>query len=249
MHIFTAGITCRYPASFWACMPIVNCIVVLNSGVRAFPSGLRHLAEQALRVHRLEDLPGHPGREAECAALLHGPHELVGYPYRVVSVLVLDARNVLAAEVHVEPGIAQDADLLLFPRFGLDELLDIGVVHVEDDHFRGPAGGAARLDCARGRVGAAHERNRPAGRAARAEQFLARPDAGEVDARTRPALEDQALFLVPIQDRVHRVVNRQDEAVMHPQASREILPALGLDVVDLHRAKELDSVHYRQSTV
>src|SRR5215831_12216250 len=109
MDIFTARITCGNSAGFWTCMPIVNCIVVLNSWVRAFPGGLCHLAEQALRVHRLKDLAGHPGREAEGAALLHGPHELVGYPDRVVGVLVLDARDVLAAEVHVEPGIAQGA--------------------------------------------------------------------------------------------------------------------------------------------
>src|SRR5262252_10314892 len=99
MDIFGTRITCGNSARFWARMPIVNCIVVLNSRIRAFPGGLRHLAEQALRVHRLEDLTGNPGREAEGAALLHGPHELVGYPHGVVCVLVLEARDVLATAV------------------------------------------------------------------------------------------------------------------------------------------------------
>src|SRR6516225_7289830 len=106
MDVFTTGVTCGNSTSFRACMPVVNCIVVLNSRIGAFPGGLRHLAEQALRVDCLEDLAGHPGREAEGAALLHGPHELIGYPHRVVRVLVLDAGDVLATEVHVEPGIA-----------------------------------------------------------------------------------------------------------------------------------------------
>ena len=85
---------------------------------------------------------------------------------RVVRVLVLDADDVLTAEVHVEAGVAQDADLLLLSRFGLDEHGDIGMVHVEHDHLGGAAGGAAGLDRARGGVGAAHEAHRAAGGAA-----------------------------------------------------------------------------------
>src|SRR5690242_10384147 len=118
MEIFGTWITCSNSAGFRTRMPIVNCIVVLDARIGAFPGGLRHLAEQALRVDCLEDLPGHPGGQAEGAALLHGPHELVGYPYRVVCILVLDASDVFAAEVHVEPSIAQDTDLFLFPRLG-----------------------------------------------------------------------------------------------------------------------------------
>ena len=235
-----ARVAGRDAARLRAGVPVVDCVVVLDSRVGAFPGGLRHLAEQALRVHGLDGLTGHPGCQAEAAAVLDGPHELVGHPDRVVRVLVLDARDVLATEVHVVAGVAEDPDLLLFARLGLDELLDIGVIHVEDDHFRGAAGGTARLDRAGRSVRAAHEGDRPAGRATRGQQFLAGPDAGEVHTGARAALEDQALFLVPVQDRVHRVVHGQDEAVVHPEAAGEVLSALGLDVVDLHRAKLLD---------
>src|SRR5215831_11996302 len=240
VDVLGTWVTCRYSSGFRAGVPVVDRVVVLNSWVRAFPGGFGHLPEQALRVHGLEGLAGQPGRQAEGAALLDGPHELVGHPYRVVGVLVLDARDVLATEVHVEPGIAQHADLFLFARLGLDELLDIGMVHVKNDHLRGAASGAARLDRARGRIRAAHERHGPAGRATRGQQFPARPDTGKVHTGTRPALEYQAFFLVPVQNRVHRVINGQDEAVVHPQAAREVLPALGLNVVDLHRPKRLD---------
>ena len=72
----------------------------------------------------------------------------------------------LAAEVHVEAGVAQRADLVLLARLGLDELLDVGVVDVEHDHLGRATGGAAGLDGAGGRVGAAHEGDRAGRRAA-----------------------------------------------------------------------------------
>ena len=42
--------------------------------------------------------------------------------------------------------------------------------------------------------------------------FGARADLGEVDARARTALEDDALFGVPVEDRTHRVLDGEDEA-------------------------------------
>ena len=60
----------------------------------------------------------------------------------------------LAAEVHVEAGVAQDADLVLLAGLGLDELLDVGVVDVEHDHLGRAPGRAAGLD----RAGATRRR-------------------------------------------------------------------------------------------
>ena len=60
-----------------------------------------------------------------------------------------------------------------------------------------------------------------------------RADARQVDARTGAALEDDALLPVPVEDRVHRVVDREDEAVVHPEVVAQVLAALGLDVVDV----------------
>ena len=57
-----------------------------------------------------------PGTQAELPTLGDRAHELVGDPDRVVGVLVLDRGDVLAAEVHVEAGVAQHADLLLLRR-------------------------------------------------------------------------------------------------------------------------------------
>ena len=93
--------------------------------------------------------PVRAGPQAELGALLDRAHELVGDAHRVVGVLVLHGGDVLAAEVHVEAGVAQRADLVLLARLGLDELLDVGVVDVEHDHLGRAAGGAAGLDGAR----------------------------------------------------------------------------------------------------
>src|SRR5690606_30795641 len=118
---------------------------------------------------------------------------------RVFPVLVLHRGDVGAAQVHVETGVAEHADLVLLLGLGLDELLDVRVVDVENDHLRGPAGRAARLDGARGGVGAAHERHRTGGRATGGEQFLGGTDTREVQTGTGATLEDAALFLVPVE--------------------------------------------------
>ena len=149
---------------------------------------------------------------APVAVLEHRAHEVVRDADRVVGVLVLDRVDVLAVEVHVEARVAQDARLALLVRLAPDELLDVGVVDVEDDHLRGAPRLAARLDRARRRVGAPHEADRARRGAAAREQLLARADLREVDARARAALEDGALLGVPVEDRVHRVVHREDEA-------------------------------------
>jgi hypothetical protein len=105
----------------------------------------------------LDDLAGLPATQAEGGALLDGTHELVAHADGVVGVLVLHADDVLAAEVHVEAGVAQRADLVLLARLGLDELLDVRVVDVEDDHLGRATGRATGLDGAGRGVGAAHE--------------------------------------------------------------------------------------------
>ena len=66
------------------------------------------------------------------------------------------------------------------------------------------------------------------------EQLVRRADARQVDAGARAALEDDPLLGVPVEDRVHRVLDREDEAVVDPQAVAQVLAALGLDVVDVH---------------
>ncbi len=86
------------------------------------------------------------------------------------------------------------------------------MVDVEHDHLGRAPRLAARLDRARRRVGAAHEGHRPGGVAALRQLLLGGAQPREVDARARPAAEDDALAPDPVEDRVHRVLDREDEA-------------------------------------
>ena len=163
---------------------------------------------------------------------------VVGDAHRVVGVLVLDRVAVVAVEVHVEAGVAQRARLALLDRLAPDELFDVGMVDVEDHHLGGAAGLAARLDRAGRRVGAAHEAHRTRRGAAALQVLLRRADAGQVDAGAGAALEDRALFPVPVEDRVHRVVDREDEA-----RARLLRHALHADVEPHRRVERGALVH------
>ena len=66
------------------------------------------------------------------------------------------------------------------------------------------------------------KRDRAGGGAAGGQQLLGRADAGEVEAGAGAALEDQALLLVPVEDRVHRVVDGEDEAGARPAAGAAV---------------------------
>ena len=48
--------------------------------------------------------------------------------------------TVFAVEVHVEAGFGQRTCLALLDRLAPDEVLDVGVIGIEDDHLRGSTG-------------------------------------------------------------------------------------------------------------
>ena len=211
-HVFGARVGRGDAAGLGVGVPVVDRVVVLDARISACPRRLAHRAEQRLGVDRLDDLTGLAAAQAELGALLHGAHELIGDAHGVVGVLVLHGGNVSTAQIHVEAGIAQGADLVFLAHLGLDELLDVGVVDVKHDHLGRAARGTTGLDGARGRIGATHERHRAGGRAAGGQQLLGRADAREVEASAGATLEDQALLAVPVEDRVHGVVDGEDEA-------------------------------------
>ena len=105
------------------------------------------------------------------------------------------------------PGLA-----LLFLDLALDEVFDVGVVDVEDDHLGGAAGLAAGLDDAGEGVEAAHEAERAGGGAAAGEGFHAAADGGEVGACAAAPLEEHAFGLGEGEDGVEGVLHGVDEA-------------------------------------
>src|SRR5581483_9410411 len=115
-------------------------------------------------------------------------------------------------ERHVVASLLEDARLALLLRLAPDELLDVGMVDVEHDHLRGAACLAARLDRARARIRAAHERH-GARRVAALRQLLLRgAELRQVDPGAGAAAEDDALPADPVEDVLHRVLDRKDEA-------------------------------------
>src|SRR5208282_2761392 len=103
-------------------------------------------------------------------------------------------------------------DLLLLDHLPVDELLDVGMIGVENDHLRRAARGAARFDGARGAV-ADLEKTHQARRLAAAGQFFAlaaqpgeiRAGAGAVFEQARfahPQIHDAALVDEVVGDRL-----------------------------------------------
>ena len=98
-----------------------------------------------------------------------------------------------AVDVAGVAGLDEGPGLLLLDLLAADELLDVGVVDVEDHHLGGAPGLAAALDDAGEGVEALHEGHRPGGRAAAGERLLGGAEGRQVAAGPRAVLEQHAL--------------------------------------------------------
>ena len=211
-HVLRARIAGVDAIRLRAGVPLVDGGVELHARVAAHVRALGDQAHQLARLvglhhravaHRL----GVPGAVVE-----HRPHEVVGHAHAVVRVLEEHRRVGRAGERAVVAGVDQRPRLLLFLDLAVDELDDVRMLGVENDHLRRAARLAARLDDAGKRVVALHERHRARRRAAAREQFLRRTDRRQVRARARSELEQHPLGPRQGQDGIHRVLDRVDEA-------------------------------------
>ena len=131
----------------------------------------RDLTHEFTGARRLNRLARRHALELPVLVQLIRAHELVGHPHRVVRVLILDRIRVPAVEVHIESGVSQRSRLLFLVRLAPDEVADVGVVDVEDDHLRCATGLAAGLDGPGRGVCASHERDGTRRRPAAGERF------------------------------------------------------------------------------
>ncbi len=144
-------------------------------------------------LDRLVDRAVGPADQIPVLVVEHGVEEVVGDPDRVVGVLAGDGRVGLAIEIGRIAGSDQRRDLLLFVRFPGDELLDVRMVDIDEDHLGGPAGRATALDragCAVAHLQEAHQTRRSA---TTGERFAFAADAGEVGAGAGAIFEDAGL--------------------------------------------------------
>ena len=96
----------------------------------------------------------------------------------------------------------QRGHLLLLDDLPVDELLDVGVIDVDDDHLGGAARGAARLDRSGGAIADLEEAHQPRGFAAAGERFALGAEAREVGAGARAVLEQPCLAHPQVHDAV-----------------------------------------------
>ena len=212
MHVLRARVRRVDAARVRAGVPLVDGGVVLDARIGAAPGRVGDLIQQVGRAHARDHVARVARRQLPLLAALGALHELVRHAHRVVRVLVLDRRERLRVEPHVEAGVAEGHRLLLLARLAPDEVEDVRVVDVEHDHLGRAPRLAAGLDRAGPGVGAAHEADGTGSEAALREVLLRGPDAREVDPRARAAAEDHALLGVPVEDRLDRVLDREDEA-------------------------------------
>jgi hypothetical protein len=193
-------------------VPRVDGRVVLHARVGTAPGRLRRLTQQVARGQRLDDRAVGARGQVPVLVRLGGLHEGVRDAHGVVRVLVLDRSPVGRVERHVVARRLEDARLLLLARLAPDELLDVGMIDVEHDHLGCAPRLAARLDRAGGGVGAAHEADGARGMAALGELLLRRAELREVDPGAGAAAEDDSLAPDPVEDRLHGVLDRENEA-------------------------------------
>ncbi|CAB4816879.1 unannotated protein [freshwater metagenome] len=146
VHVFRARVRTIDAAGIGRGVPVVDRGVELHAGIGAFPSGLRNLTHKVTGTDGLDDFATVHGTQMPIGVVDDGLHELVGDAHRVVGVLVLDRGDVDAIEIHVEAGVAKGTSLLLFTGLAPDELFDVGMIDIEDDHLGGAASLATGLD-------------------------------------------------------------------------------------------------------
>ena len=211
-HVLRARVARVDPRRIRAGVPFVDGGVELHAGVAAHPGAFGDQAHEVARLVGVHHFAARDRLGLPQAIIQHRAHELVGHANGVVRVLEEHRPVGGAGERAVVAGIDQRPRLLFFLNLAADEVDDVGVLGVEDDHLRRAARLAARLDHARERVEALHERHRPRSRAAASQQFLRRTNRREIAACARAELEQHALGLGQAKNRVHGVVNRVNEA-------------------------------------
>ena len=157
-HVLGARVGRVDPVRVGRGVPLVDGRVVLDARVAAQVGGLGHLAEDVAGLVGVHDFVRGDDRVGLPLPVVDdGLHELVGHADRVVGVLEEDDAVGLAGEGGVVAGFDERPGLLLLVRLRIDELEDVRVAGVEDDHLGGAPGLATRLDHAGEGVVALHE--------------------------------------------------------------------------------------------
>ena len=211
-HVLAARVRSVDARRVLARIPAVDCGIELHPGVAALVRGFGDTAHQVLRLVTLHGLAGGDALGPPIVAPAGGFHEVVGGSHAVVGVLEEDGTVGFAVQRVIVPSLDQRVRLLLFLGLAPDELVDIGMIHVEDHHLGRAARLAATLDHAGECVEALHETQRSAGAPATRQDGVFFAQGREVRTRAGAPLEQHAFRLGQFQDGFQRVLDADDEA-------------------------------------
>jgi hypothetical protein len=184
----------------------------LQAGIATDPRRLGDLPHEAPGLVGVHGLTGDHRARLPLAIVHYGAHEVVCHAHAVVGVLEEHRRVGGPGERAVVPGVDERPRLLLFLDLAIDELFDVRMVDVEDDHLRGAPGLAAGLDDARKRVETLHERDGTGRGASSGKKLTRRANGRKIRTGAGTVLEEHPLGLRKAEDRFHRVLHRIDEA-------------------------------------
>ena len=211
-HVFRAGIRRVDAVGGLAGMPAIDGRVVLHARVAALPGRFGHFAHQVARAEFLDRLAIVHIARPPVAIFFHRAHVIVGDAHGMVRILEKHGRVRFAVDRRVIALLDQHLGLALFLHLGLDKFFDVRMIHVEDHHLRGAPRFPAALDHARERIEALHETHRAGSDTAARKRFMAAAQRGEIRAGARSPLEQHALRLRQVHDRIHVVLDGVDEA-------------------------------------
>ena len=157
-------------------VPAVDGGVVLHAGIAALPGGFGDLVHEVAGLVGLDRLAVLDGAGGEVAVRLEARMnssltrtELLAFWKK------MEREGFGVGAGAVVAGCDEGVGLGFFLGLALDEVDDVGMVDVEDDHLGGAAGLAAGLDDAGEGIEAAHEAERAAGGAAAGERLPIEP--------------------------------------------------------------------------
>jgi hypothetical protein len=139
-HVLRARIARIDPVGVRAGMPVVHRRVELHAGVAAHPRAFRDLPHQVVGLVRLHHLAARDRLGLPVAVVQDRAHEVVGDAHAVVGVLEEDRSVGHTGERSVVAGVDQRPGFFLFLHLAVDEIENVWMVGVEDDHLGGAPG-------------------------------------------------------------------------------------------------------------
>ncbi len=212
-HVFAARVAGVDARCVLRGVPAICGGVVLHAGIAAVPGGFGNFLEKIFGFVGLHDVAVADCFGGEIGVAEYGVHEVVGDADGVVRVLEEDGR--VGVGIGMRSVVAlrdQSVSFGFFFLFALDELDDVGMIDVEDDHLGGASSFASGLDDSGEGVETFHEAERTAGGASAAETFGRAAQRREIGSGAAAPLEEHAFGLRESENGIERIFHRVDEA-------------------------------------